>query len=324
MAHQLWLIKKDERINITPLVGEISWKSSIDQLGDELSFNIAFNDTRFFPANPCGIGDMIMLENKGEVFRGIVVSEQRSGRQPLQYTAMDFSFYLNKSQEVYQFNSISATSAILQILRDFSIPIGNVVSIAATINKIYKDKALSDIIRDILATVEAETGDKYVMEMRAGKLYVEPQKILRVEGLFSLAANLEEHSLQTSIGGPSRSLSITEMFNSVKLVNNNDVIHTAKDEALIEKYGLLQQVIEVEDTNRGKAIAIGSNSLKESGRITEKSSLAIMGHDEVRAGRLIEIEEETTGMKGLYIIEGCSHVVKNRIHTMTLDLGVFE
>lgn len=324
MAHQLWLIKKDERINITPLVGEISWKSSIDQLGDELSFNIAFNDTRFFPANPCSMGDMVLLENEGEIFRGIIVSEQRNGRQPLQYTAMDFAFYLNKSQEIYQFNRISASMAILQILRDFKIPIGNVIDIPTTINRIYRDKALSDMIRDILDIAEAETGTRYVMEMRAGKLYIEPQKILKVEGRFSLAANLQEHSLQASIAAPSRSLSITEMINSVKLVNDNSVIHLERNEGLVDEYGLLQQIIEVEDSNKGKAATIGRNSLKETGRITEKNALTMLGQDDVRAGRVIEINEEITGMAGQYIIEGCSHVVKNGLHTMSLDLGVLE
>ncbi|SCY92985.1 XkdQ/YqbQ family protein [Alkaliphilus peptidifermentans] len=324
MVHQLWLIKEDERIDITPMVGDISWQSNIDQLGQQLDFNISFNDARYFPKNPCSIGDIILLKNQEEIFRGIIVSEQNSGRQPLQYSVLDFAFYLNKSQDVYQFNSVSADKAITQILRDFNVPIGAIDPIPTLINKIYKDKVISDIIKDILDTVEGETGEKYRMEMDAGRLYIQKQSDLIVEGRFRLADNLQEHNLQAAISSPSRNQSIVEMKNSVKLVNNNSIVAHERDNTLIEKYGLLQQVIEIDDNEMGRAKLIAENSLKETAMVSESNSLTMMGDDTVKAGRIIEIEEEITGMKGKYLILSCRHTLKNRNHTMSLDLGVYK
>lgn len=322
MAHELWIIKENEMKNITPMVGEIGWQSNIDQLGQELDFNIPFNDSRFFPGKPCEIGDLVLLKNKEEIFRGIIVAEQKNGRQPIQFTVFDFAFYLNKSEGIYQFNGISATKAITQMLRDFNVPMGSIAALPTLINKIYQGQSISEIIKDILDQAEAETGEKYRMEMVAGKLNIQRQADLIVKGTFSLASNLNPYSIQSSISSPSRSQSIVDMKNSVKLVYDNNIVTSLADNDLVKQYGLLQQVIEIDEGETVRAKTIAANALRDMGKILEDNSLSMMGDDGVRAGRMIEIEEEITGMKGIYLIKSCSHTVKNGVHTMSLGLGV--
>ena len=41
MAHELWLVKGTTMTNITPLIGTIKWRGNVDELGDEISFDIA-------------------------------------------------------------------------------------------------------------------------------------------------------------------------------------------------------------------------------------------------------------------------------------------
>ena len=94
MAHELWLAKS-EFIRLTPITGNIQWRSNIDELGDELGFDIAEGEG--IPKNPCNIGDMVVLRNKEEIIRAIIVDENRSGNNSVGYTAFDFAFYLNKS-----------------------------------------------------------------------------------------------------------------------------------------------------------------------------------------------------------------------------------
>lgn len=322
MDHQLWLMKPTEMINITPMVGEISWESHIDQLGQQLSFSFAYGDTRYIPQNPCQLGDLIVLKREKEIFRGVIVSNQRSERQPIQYTAMDFAFYLNKSEGVYQFNGISATQAITVILEDYNFPMGEIASMATPINGIFKDKVISEIILDILNIVKDKTGFDYRMEIREGKLCVARQNELKVEGKFRLAANLQHHDLRHSISGPSRSQSIEEMRNSIKLLYKDKPVAYETNADLIEAYGLLQYIEEIQEADVPGAGVYARDKLKELGKIFEKNSLTMLGDDTVKAGKKIEIEEPITGMTGEYLIQGCTHTLKNGVHTMALDLGV--
>ncbi|QMV43746.1 XkdQ/YqbQ family protein [Cohnella cholangitidis] len=330
MAHQLLLVKKDKTFDVSPLVGTIGWGSSIEELGQSLTFDVAFNDSKVFPVNPCDIGDMVVLRNKGaEIYRGVIITEGRSGRAPLSYTSFDFAFYLNKSTAVYQFNKVSAGQAIAKILGDFGVPVGRLANMPTMIKKVFINVVVSEIIRDILASVEADQGHKLRMEMRAGKLYIEKQADLVVKGTFVLARGINERDVMTAISGASRTRSIEEMKNSIKLVlsksdDQYSIAASAEDATLITRYGLLQLTETIDEKDIAQARNIARNRLKEFGRVLEDNSLELIGDDRIRAGRLIVVDEPLTGMKGKYLIKSVSHSVKGGTHTMSLGLGVVD
>lgn len=320
---QLWLAKSNHLINVTPITGPISWGSSTEELGQRLDFEIAYSDARYIPKNPIEIGDMVILKNgKNEILRTFVVAEDRTGREPYKYVSFDGAFYLNKSKRIYQFNGMKGDAAIRKILKDFNVPVGEIVSIPTTIDEIYANETPADIIRDILDQAEKDQGIKYRMEMRVGKLYIVKQQDLLITGRFRLASNLGYRDITRSISNPSRSRSIEDMKNSVQIVQDNRVIATIRDENLINKYGLLMDVVEVQNKDVAQAKNIAKNILKDFGRVLEENKLEMLGDDRVRAGRLIQIDEPVTGMKGKYLIKSVTHTVSNGIHRMSLDLEV--
>lgn len=320
--HQLFCITGNKQYPITPIVGSIGWKSSTETLGVQLDFEVAFNDDRYFPLCPVDIGSMIILFNEAEIFRGIVVTENKPGRQPRTYTAFDPAFFINKSKAVYQFKKIRADAAIKKILNDFRVPIGTITPIPAIITKIYSGEVVSDIIKDILAQALAKTGVRYRMEMRAGKLYIERQQDLIIAPTFKIADNLSPVPVTAVISNPQRKRSIEDMKDSIVITCDDKIVATVKNTDMIKRYGLLQDVQSIDQKQKGQASTIASNLLKELGRVLEENGIDCPGSDDARSGRLIQIEEPITGMSGKYLIKEDSHVVKDGIHTMHLDLGV--
>lgn len=321
MAHQLWTAKGSKMINITPIVGDITWRSSIEELGQQLSFTVAYNDIKYFPINPVNLGNLILLKNGSEIIRGIILKENRTGRGPISYTCLDYAFYLNKSKKFYNLNKVRADIAIKKIAADFGVPIGKVIVIPTLINEIFPNQTGAEVIKKILERAQADQGIKYRMEMRTGKLYVEKQTDLIVKGQFQLASNQGKYDINKSISGPSRSRSIEEMRNSIQIVKDNKVIAQLTNSNLIKNYGLLQEIVEVQDKDVAKARNVAKNMLADLGRIFEDISLPMLGDDRVRSGRLIEITEPVTGLKGKYLIKSDNHQAKNGIHKMTIDLG---
>lgn len=326
MAHELWCINESSMINITPLIGSISWRSNMNELGEQLSFDIAFNDDRYFPKNPVDLGSLISLKNGVEVNRTIVITEERNGRGAMAYNCFDYGFYLNKSTDVFQFNNLAANVAIEKIVNKAGIPIGHINCPGVPIDKIYRDKVHSEIIKDILEIILQETGEKYVMEVMLNRFYVEKLSEKIISPTFRLASNIAPVEVIEAISSPNRKRSIEEMKNSVKVVlSDEDSISIAaqvKNQNLINKYGLLQQIVSVDKDNIAQAKVIAENMLRELGKIFEENSITVPGHDEIRAGRVIQIEEHITGMSGKYLIENAEHTIKNGIHMCTLGLGV--
>lgn len=324
MSHELWYITGNMMTNITPIVGTTTRRSNINELGEQLDFDIAFNDARFFPKNPVDIGSLVLLKNgEKEVVRAIAIKEQKTALN-VQYNCFDYAFYLNKSKAVYQFTKMKADQAIKKILGDFSISIGKICSIPYPVTKIYSGDVVSEIIKDILDMAEKAIGTKYRMEMRLGKLYIEPQKDLVISPTFRIASNIAPAPIANTISNPQRTRSIEEMRNSIKLITGNEekmrVVANVKNDTLIKQYGLLQEVISIEDKDIAQANRIAQNMLKELGKVFEENGLEMIGHDDVRAGRIIPIEEPLTGMTGKYLITDANHTIKNGIHTVKVGL----
>lgn len=318
MGHELWRINRSQAVNITPIVGTIGWSDDIDTLGQQLTFNTVYNDNRYFPQVSIEPGDTIILKNKQEIFRGTLVTDSTNENERV-FTCFDPAFYLNKSKEIYQCNNVKADVAIKQLCSMFKVPVGNVVAIPVVIKKIFNAE-VSTIIKDILEIAKQKLGIKYRMEMRTGKLFVEKQKALLVKGTFKLAD--QEYDMNESISNPTRKRSIEEMKNSIKLVHNDKVKIIVKDTDLINKYGLLQEIITLNDEDLPKARNIGANTLKDLGRIIEENTFDMIGHDEVRAGRLMNVNEPKTGMIGRYLITSANHNITNSLHTMSVQLKV--
>ncbi|ASJ54404.1 hypothetical protein BP422_13065 [Brevibacillus formosus] len=321
--YELYLVKKDRQLVITEIVGNISWKSSIDALAVQLDFEVAFNDARFFPANPIELGDMVVLVNNGKVvFQGFVVDENRNGRGGRDYTCFDAAFYLNESKTTVQFVKTPAAAAIERIVKEFEIPIGGIDVKGVPVTKIYNNRTPADIIRDIISHALLLTGQTYRMEVREGRFYVLNQQDLIIYPTFKLADNVRSYPIGESISNPKRKRSIQGMRNSVQVTSEDKIVYTIKESATVKKYGLLQESINVDkqDVESGRHKQIANVLLGKLNRIDDMLSFEVLGSDELRSGRLLYVEEETTGTNDLYLITAASHTIKSGIHKTKLDL----
>lgn len=333
---KLIIIKNDgERsYDITPIVGAITWDSNLSLMA-AMEFELIWNDTRFFPSNPCDLGDVvILLKDEEEVHRGVIVTESRTGRETIKYTVYDYAWYLGKSKSVYQFNRIPASQAITKILNDFGMLIGEIPPMNTIIDEIYLEKSPAEIIDDIYKRHERATGKRYNVEMRQGKIYFEEMQELIIKGTFKLADNIPPEDVLSNPLGADRTRSIEEMKNRVKILVERDesnkdqakyeVVAAAQNEELIMKYGLLEDVFKIDVEDIAKAREVARILLERLARIQETNTLKLMGDTAFKAGRLLDVEEPVTGMSGRFMILSVKHRLESQIHTMEVELVLPE
>jgi len=317
MAHQLWLVKSNQLIDITPIVGGISWRSNAAELSIELNFNVAIGPN--LPKNPCSLGDMVILKNGSlEITRGIILNQKKSGRDPVEYSVFEYGFYLNKSDAVYRFKKVEADDAIRKILRDFNLPIGSIPNFSTSISKIYNNKKVSDIIKDILRQVRRSTGKRYMLEQRNGKMHIVLRQGMKIKATFKLDGT--QYNAADFIADPSRDLDVTDMINAVQVVNNDKLVLTKIDKKMIRRFGKFQKTISVDKKKIKEASKNAQSELNQLSKITESGKVVLMGDDRVKAGRVLEINEKYTGLKNDYTIKDVTHNVSNGIHKMTVNM----
>ncbi len=321
------VIIKDK--DVTDIIGNLTWRDTVDTLGVEVDFELPMNryDKKFEFLYDITLGDPIQILNaKGEVLvQAIIVSETPNGKIT-SFTAYDMAWYLNKSTVIKQFKKMIGNDCVKSLCKEIGINV-EVTGLDTKIDKIYKDKAVSEVIKDIIEQCSQFNSKKFFIEFNNGTLKVMPYQKIKVFGTFEIQKD-KFININENIGGVSLSKSIVDMKNSVLVITENKgavrTIGEEQDSKSIEKYGKLQEVVTLDEKEFSKANLVAKNELKKLNKITEDFSIDVLGDDNVKSGRVIDIDLPLFNLKGEYLIKESNHTISNHIHKISLKLEVYS
>ncbi|MGL4365637.1 MAG: XkdQ/YqbQ family protein [Cetobacterium sp.] len=315
--HKLKLIQGEKITDISKMAGSINLTTSIDTLGASFEFSMPrnFEDSNYALTETIKTGNIIKFENEKNIFTGVIVDIDTL-KFSKEIKCFDFYFYLNKNKVIKQFNSLNASSCIESLLKSIGAKIGKIERIATSIDKIYKNRTVAEIIDDILKIVNDETGKKYLLEIEGTTFNLVAHKKIKVQ----VTNNI--------FGMPTLTESIADMKNVVLVVSNDSedesIYAKAEDKESIKKYGMLQEIVEVDPDKDdiSKVRNIAAQKLKELNKVLTTSSLDVLGNDELRAGRLLDVEIKEFGIKEEFLIKSCTHIFPKGNHICNLQLEV--
>lgn len=320
MEFKIVRIHNGAKETITKKVGSLSWTDSMDSLGVEFSFTFPYSywDSQF--KNKLQLGDLIIIKSgKKEITRGIITQTPINDDD---YKGYDYAFYLNKSETIFQCKKIGASKAITQLLARYGVPIGEMPKLATSINKLYKDKTVSEIIKSILSEVHDETGKSYRMEMTRGKFCIRRSGYIKIKPKY--INELGEKTSCTKACSITGTRSIEEMKNQIIIAGTGDkksqIKATVKNSKSIKKYGLLSQVETVDKINQAKAKQKGKNLLKKLNKVTVSFTCEMPGNSAIRAGRKIYFDRPEAGIKGWYKVKSATHSVTEGKYTVSMEM----
>ena len=315
---RLDIVKNSKSTNVTDITGSLNLSTSIETLGASFTFNIARNhyDPSLRFTDTLEPGDIVILTNKKELFRGIIVTINTS-KFSKTVECLDYCFYLNKNKVIKQFNEVRADTAIKQLLEEISAPIGQISKLTTLITKVYYSNTIAEIINDILEQVNAELGEKYKLEFIDNKFHISPFKKITVNFRYKTTGN--ENITE----------SIIDMKNRILVTSNeqesSEILAVAEDLKNIEKYGSLQEIINVDpDKDEAKVRNIANKKLKELNKVSKTVSLEGFGNDEFRAGRVVTLNNKVLNIFGEFLIKSCVHTWKKGEHIVNLEVEKFE
>ena len=321
------VIIKDK--DVSDIIGNLTWRDTVDTLGVEVDFELPINryDKKFEFLYDITLGDPIQILNaKGEVLvQAIIVTETPNGKIT-SFTAYDMAWYLNKSTVIKQFKKMIGNDCVKSLCKEIGIDV-EVSGLDTKIDKIYKDKAVSEVIKDIIEQCSQFNSKKFFIEFDNGTLKVMPYQKIKVFGTFEIQKD-KFININENIGGVSLTKSIVDMKNSVLVITENKgavrTMGQEQDTKSIEKYGKLQEVITLDEKEFSKANLVAKNELKKLNKITEDFSIDVLGDDNVKSGRVIDIDLPLFNLKGEYLIKESNHTISNHIHKISLKLEVYS
>lgn len=271
------------------------------------------------------LGDIVILENNGLIFQGIITDKNINGIFEESFTVFDFAFYLNKSKTIKQFNNVNAKSAISNICNEQGISLSEIPNLTTDINHIYFENTIAEIIDDILEQCNKETGKIYYKEVLGNNLIIFEKGTKVINPTFKLAKNVATINVLDEIGiNFSKGYSIADLKNKVTIISNNEkqtrIISTKEDRKNISKFGLLHHIETIDEKDLNQATNIAKNKLNELNKIKETISLELLGDKTIKAGRVLNINNKEINISGTFSIISSNHTIENGIHKTNVEL----
>lgn len=294
---------------ITNIIGSLTWRNSLYELSTVMTFETPKSDAAYLKEliYVPQVGDIIQQVTNGEIFRGVIKDVDDGDINVNKYTAVDLGWYLNKTKQTYQFKNISASDAIKELCADLSIPISTLPELDTTVDEIYFDKTVSEILTDILDKCMGDYNFDFVPEglrvYEVGTLIAYPE--------FRIADNIPQMYSVDFRGEVSHTQSIEDMRNSIKITSEQDNVYSElkvlQDRESISKYGFLQEVVKI-DSEKENADTVAAEKLSELNRIGETYSFTIIEKYDsyTRAGEVISVD-------------GVPYVIENTDHSFKVD-----
>jgi len=300
--------------DFTDICGKLTLRSTDSEISEQLSFDVK---GKFIKED-----DIIQLyEDKTKVFEGITISVDID-ENITSVNVFDFGWYLNKNEDIYQFNN-SVSKCITQICNNHDVPIGGIVNIPISFKKIIRGN-LNDIIKKLMEYATKNNGIKYIWEMREGKFHLEKESsnvIIYNTKLFG--GNIDITKL---MNGASVKRSIENLVNAVKVADQEDskvtVLAYKEDSSSIAKHGKIQKLESISKDERKTAKSIAANQLKLLNKVEITTGVTLPGVMACRANKVLQFDDTLVGISGKFKIKQCTHNISSTSHLMDLDLEV--
>ncbi|RRD38821.1 hypothetical protein EII29_09860 [Leptotrichia sp. OH3620_COT-345] len=302
------------------------------------------------------------------IFQGIIPKVQISKDSP-KFTAYDPGFYISRIADIFQFNNITADKCIQNMLNEFKMPVGNIENSTVKIDEYFYKETIAEIIKKIIEIIKEESGENFYFYFKENKFHFCKRNKDKYEDgnitpkRYSILINKKYIDIFKFIKDASYSVSFENMKNSIIVVDGDDKkmnkTDLAKDEENIKKYGLLQYIVKQEKNDQKASSKKNKNEskkqkkkskkeksekkkkekkqikainlLEEKNKLDKTFTLAVPGIPILRAGDLVKIEKNQTGIQGIFEVKSVNHAFSRKytlydtnIYFMSLTLDLIE
>lgn len=254
-----------------------------------------------------GAGRQLLFE--GYIWEWQYVSESN---KEFSITAYDPLIRLQQSKDFKYFSAGLTTPALLEsICSDWGITLDYQWSKQITHQKkVFNGETISDMIVKTLDEVRQQTGEKYVLMFKEGKLLIDD---------YGKNNDVYKFTFENTISTTDR-LSISNLVTKVKIIGKADDDGRSSVDAVEDgdqQYGVLQEIVKHENKkDLGDAKAEAQAILKERGKPAETISVNTPDLPFLRRG--YKIEMAAGNLLGQFYVIGVSHNAAAKQMTMTL------
>lgn len=262
----------------------------------------------------------------------MIITLKNYSKEIYKYSGYDMGFYLEKNKITIQYRKSSTIStAIVDACKRIGIECGQIPSINISYTNLFKNETVSNILQKLLETAK-DKGLKtdYYFDCTNGKLNLYKYEIN--DNLKGYVANIYKLNSFDTINSFNITSSMEEMKNKILVIssvtkNKQTTVnerYTTPNNENTEKFGILQDIVEVDADKQVNYKQVAEDTLKEKNKITETLSLTVLGDYNMRKGTVTSIKNEKLGIDDYFVIKNSSHCITGTKETVSISVEKYD
>lgn len=305
------------KTDISDFIKAVNLSGDTSKFNRQLDVSIHATTDGRAPAFAFSEGDTLSFRYKNiAIFIGIIFRSDISSDGDLTLTAYDSNVYLSKSNANRTFTNRKASDIIRMIAKDFDIPLGDIADTGYVIPYLkFQNRTLYDIILTALTLTRKQTGKRFFISNKSGKLTLTAGVSSNPRYIFKDGENLISASYSRSIEDTKTQVVV------IGGAKGKETVIVAKDEEKRKKYGVMQVIEELDEKATASQVKQrAATLLKEESVVSEQFSVEVVGVPAVDVGTPVYIVNAMTKTNGAYYVTSVNHSFSVGLHTMTLEL----
>ncbi len=325
MALQTILVKNGTGYDISGLVQKAVWAGRKSSPARSLQLTI-LDDPTLGENNRVNVdvysGNHIIFSEDGEeLFRGIIMRQQRTQARTLTLTCYDSAIYLANNKDSYKYKKKTLTDIFNDICKRFGIPRGETANVPYKLpNIVVVNSSIYDLLCMAMSQTYYATGERYYIISKKGQLHL----VQRLEQVTKLVLETgEEGSAYGNLTAYSYSKDIGDVKTRLKLITQKGKTKAEwKDTDLESKIGVMQEVDTPDDTIKKKKLkTMVITMLDELKQADESLDVTAVGISSIYSGIAVYIYIPEIGMSRTMYVDADTHTWDGGYHSMKLTLN---
>lgn len=314
----LIIIKGTKGYDVTELVQQVKWSGrkgsssrtiEVTMLDDEDRTDRAEIDVE--KGHQC-----IFSYNGAELFRGIIMRLQQTGKKQLTFKAYDNGIYLANNKDTFNYSGKTLGEIFKDVCTRFGMPYSTCSATSYKIPELTKPKTTAyDTLCDAMSQTYVATGQRYYIDSQKGSLRLLRRQENIMQWVIEVGVNIISYT---------NTVSIEKIKTRVKLLSDEGTVLAEKTNSTLEKaIGVMQDIDTPDETlNTAQLQELVASMLTEKSTPERSLKIDALGIPDVISGLGVFVIIPSLNISKTYYVDEDSHIFKDNYHKMSVTLNL--
>lgn len=310
---ELYLTHEETSRRITDMLLSWEWSGDKSTLVRQLVAEVVFDESTSLPVPQMGDAVMMADDTGTAVFDGIILKRSAGSEDTsMSITCFDRGIYCRRNDGTYKFRDASPEDITRRVCMDYGIPILSLPQSGVKVSRKFAGVALDKIFETAWTLAAQQTEETYAITYTPSGLLVSVRGISEKSPVLKAESNLMDAKTVEDA---------TNAVNSVAIYSaDGSFLRRTGDEEAQKLLGMMERHL-TENASSDVDIDKEAEEILADGEMQQTVTVNVLGSLSLITGQTVVVQENKTGLQGVFWIDADRHTWKRGNYYCKLTLN---